>query len=213
MAGQGILSPDTISDSEVNNMPRADKSSKSPKRTTGASQDSICPKCGYLLREQGRRCPNCFYQFKEQMTGKAKEQMANNVEKQVADKLEEHVTDNIEEQMEDKVEERVEDNAEEHRGGNVMGKQRSGNMSPSREYLNHLNNQLLRIEAKRVALEELYIPLKMEHDELNNLITSVKHQIKREEALDAIDEIESTESSSITKYKAEISYEEVDAEK
>ena len=158
---------------------RADKSNKSSKRTIGASQNSVCPKCGYLLREQGRRCPSCFHQFEDHVAANVKDHRASNVE--------------------------------EHSGGNAMDKQRSGNMSPSREYLNHLNNQFLGIEAKRAALEELYIPLKMEHDELNNLIISVKHQIKREEALDDISKIEAIESSGSKKYKAEISYEEVDA--
>ncbi len=151
-------------------MVRADKSNKSSKRTMGASQKSVCPKCGYLLREQGKRCPSCFHQFEDHVAG----------------------------------------NVEDHRGGNAMNKQKSGNMSPSREYLNHLSNQLLEIEAKRAALEELYIPLKMEHDELNNLTISVKHQIKREEALDAINGIEPTESSGSKKYEAKISYKEVE---
>jgi len=91
-----------------------------------------------------------------------------------------------------------------------MGKESSGNMSPSREYLNYLNNQLFEIEAKRAALEELYVPLEKGHDEINTLITSVKQQIMREEALNAISDVEPTESSGSKKFKANIKYEEVD---
>jgi len=91
-----------------------------------------------------------------------------------------------------------------------MDKQRSDNVSPSREYLNYLNDQLFEIEAKRAALEELYVPLEKGHDEINSLVTSVKHQIMREEALNAISDIEPVESSGSKKYKANIRYEEVD---
>ena len=91
-----------------------------------------------------------------------------------------------------------------------MGKQGSDNVSPSREYLNYLNNQLFEIEAKRAALEELYVPLEKGHDEINSLVTSVKHLIMREEALNAISDVEPTESLASKKYIANIKYEEVD---
>lgn len=156
----------------VNNMVGYSKPNESSTKTMEAAQNSICPKCGYMLREQSSRCPNCFHQFQD------------------------HKGSNV----------------EDHKGGNAMDKQRSGNMSPSRVYLNHLSNQLLEIEAKRTALEELYTPLKKDHDELNSLVISVKHQIKREEALNTINGIEPTASSGSKKYKANISYEEVESD-
>ena len=112
--------------------------------------------------------------------------------------------------LQDHKQDHKESNIEDHKGGNAMARQRPVNTSPSREYLNHLSNQLLEIEAKRDALGELYIPLEKDHDELDSLITSVKHQIKREEGLNAISGIKSTASSDSKKYKAHISYEEVE---
>jgi len=93
-----------------------------------------------------------------------------------------------------------------------MGKQSSANMSPSREYLNYLSSQLLDIEAKHAALEELYNPLERDHSELDSLMTSIKHQIKREEGLNTIDDIEATASSGSKRYKAYISSEEVESD-
>ena len=148
------------------------KSNEPSTKTMEASQKSICPKCGYMLREQGSRCPNCFHQFQDHKGS----------------------------------------NTEDHRGGNAMDEQRSGSTSPSRVYLNHLSNQLLEIEAKRAALEELCTQFKKHHDELNSLAVSVKHQIKREEALNTIRGIEPTASSGSKKYKANISYEEVESD-
>ena len=135
-------------------------------------QNSICPKCGYMLRERSKSCPSCHHQFQD------------------------HEGNNVEDQ----------------KGVNAMGKQSSTNISPSREYLNYLGNQLLDIEAKHAALEELYTPLEKDHGELDILMTSVKHQIKREEGLNTIDDIKPAASSDIKKYKAHISLEEVESD-
>ena len=135
-------------------------------------QNSICPKCGYMLRERSKSCPSCHHQFQD------------------------HGESNVKDQ----------------KGVNAMDKQRSANMSPSREYLNYLSNQLLEIEAKHAALEELYNPLEKDHSELDSLMTSIKHQIKREEGLNTIDDIEPAASSGSKRYKAYISCEEVESD-
>lgn len=77
---------------------------------------------------------------------------------------------------------------------------REGGLSESRQYLNFLSGRLAEIGAKKQSLEEYYNPLKKEYDGINNLMKSVKHQIRREEGLDSIKDIAPTDVTPV-KYK------------
>jgi len=77
---------------------------------------------------------------------------------------------------------------------------REEEVSASRQYLDFLSGRLSEIGAKKQALEKYYNPLKKEYDGINNLMKSVKHQIRREEGLDDIKGIDPTDVTPV-KYK------------
>jgi uncharacterized Zn finger protein (UPF0148 family) len=197
------------------------KSNESLKKTMEDSKSFACPKCGYLLRERSGRCPNCHHQFQNYKVNQNQERSQERREdriREVSQVLErdqdrkENEENQVSEENQDhrSSQDQERNNVEEHKGGNTMAMQRSSDESLSREYLNHLSNQLLEIEAKQDALEKLKNLIKRDQDEINNLMTSVKHQIRREEGLNNIDGIEPNASTNGKMYKAFIRYEEVE---
>ena len=81
-----------------------------------------------------------------------------------------------------------------------MGKSK---VSESRQYLQYLANKLEDLKAKKAALSVHYEPIVKEHDGLIKTITSVKHQIKREERLENITGIETAGPAKI-KYEVAV---------